>query len=248
MTAATTSAPNLLAIGPHYEELLIRADRSALVQSLARGMAHDLRGPLQTLTLIVDPHADLMAGPEGARIKSAVAGAVQHLSDTIGRFSQAYAPPETEPSPIIVEDLLNYVVDLQHYQRGLAPAEIEVRLPGGLPPIRALETPLRHILLSLILNAKESFEDRTDGMIALVASLHNGMVRLSVEDNGPGIAEAERSRVFEPFQTTKPGHLGIGLTVARWLAERQGGSLVLEQSERGGVRAAVELSSWRRLI
>ncbi|HWA16567.1 MAG TPA: HAMP domain-containing sensor histidine kinase [Gemmatimonadales bacterium] len=248
MTAATASAPVPLATGPHYEELLIRADRSAVIASLARGMAHDLRGPLQTLTLIVDPHADLLAGPEGLRVKSAVAGAVQHLSDTIGRFSQVYAPVETEPSPIIVEDLLNYVVDLQHYQRGLAPAEIELRLPGGLPPIRALETPLRHILLSLILNAKESFEDRTDGMIALVASLQNGMVRLSVEDNGPGIAEGERARVFEAFHTTRPGHLGVGLTVARWLAERQGGSLTLEQSERGGVKAIVELSSWRRMI
>jgi signal transduction histidine kinase len=248
VTAATASAPFPIATGPLYEELLIRADRSAIAQSLARGMAHDLRGPLQTLTLIVDPHADLLAGPEGLRVKSAVSGAVQHLSDTIGRFSQVYAPAETEPSPIIVEDLLNYVVDLQHYQRGLAPAEIELRLPGGLPPIRALETPLRHILLSLILNAKESFEDRADGIISLVASLHNGMVRLSVEDNGPGIGEGDRARMFEAFQTTKTGHLGIGLTVARWLAERQGGSLTLEQSERGGVKAIVELSSWRRMI
>jgi two-component system C4-dicarboxylate transport sensor histidine kinase DctB len=245
---ATASAPYPIATGPHYEELLIRADRSAIVASLARGMAHDLRGPLQTLTLIVDPHADLLAGPEGARVKGAVSGAVQHLSDTIGRFSQVYAPPETEPSPIIVEDLLNYVVDLQHYQRGLSAAELELRLPGGLPPIRALETPLRHLLLSLILNAKESLEDRTDGVIALAATLHNGMVRLSVEDNGPGIAEGARARLFEPFHSTKAGHLGIGLTVARWLAERQGGTLTLEQSDSGGVKATVELSSWRRIV
>jgi C4-dicarboxylate-specific signal transduction histidine kinase len=177
-----------------------------------------------------------------------VSGAVQHLSDTIGRFSQVYAPPETEPSPIIVEDLLNYVVDLQHYQRGLAAAEIELRLPGGLPPIRALETPLRHILLSLILNAKEALGDRNDGIITLAATLSNGMVRLSVEDNGPGLGEAERARAFEPFHTAKAGHLGIGLTVARWLSERQGGSLTLEQSERGGLKAVVELSSWRRMV
>jgi two-component system C4-dicarboxylate transport sensor histidine kinase DctB len=237
----------MIATGPHYEELLIRADRSANVASLARGMAHDLRGPLQTLTLIVDPHADLLAGPEGNRVRSAVSGAVQHLSDTIGRFSQIYAPAETEASPIIVEDLLNYVVELQHYQRGQAAAEIELRLPGGLPPIRAFETPLRHALLSLLLNAKEALQDRTDGIITLAASLHNGNVRLSVEDNGPGIAESDRAKVFEPFFGNKPGHLGIGLTVARWLAERQGGTLTLETSERGGVKAVVELASWRRM-
>jgi signal transduction histidine kinase len=232
---------------PHYEELLIRADRSSIVSSLARGMAHDLRGPLQTLTLIVDPHADLLSGPEGNRVRAAVSGAVEHLSETIGRFSQVYAPPETEASPIIVEDLLNYVVDLQHYQRGQAAAEMELRLPGGLPPIRALETPLRHLILSLILNAKEALDDRTDGVITLAASLQGGMVRLTVEDNGPGLRADERARVFEPFYTSRPGHLGIGLPVARWLAERQGGSVMLEQSERGGVKAIVELQSWRRV-
>lgn len=243
---ATASALSAIASGPHYEELLIRADRSAIVASLALGMAHDLRGPLQTLTLIVDPLDDLLSGPDGNRVRGAVSGAVQHLSDTIGRFSQVYAPPETEVSPLIVEDLLNHVVELQHYQRGQAAAEMELRLPGGLPPIRALETPLRHLLLSLILNAKQALDDRTDGLITLAAAFHDGSIRLSVEDNGPGISEADRSRVFEPFYSTRAGHLGLGLPVARWLAERQGGALTLEASERGGLKTTVELQVWRR--
>lgn len=85
-----TAQPSLSAqvSSPQFEELLIRADRAQVIASLARGMAHDLRGPLQTLTLLVDPNADLLGGPEGARLRQAVSESVQHLADTIGCFSR----------------------------------------------------------------------------------------------------------------------------------------------------------------
>ena len=66
-------------------------------------MAHDLRGPLQTLTLMIDPHADLLSFPESGRLRGAMSTAVQHLTETISRFSQVYAPHDTEPVPLIVE-------------------------------------------------------------------------------------------------------------------------------------------------
>lgn len=239
----STQAPVSLS---HTEELLIRADRAAVVASLARGMAHDLRGPLQTLTLLVDPHADFFGGPEGARLRGAVAEAVQNLTDTIGSFGQVYAPTDLEPVPVIVDDLLSHVGDLQRYQRGLPAVEVELRLPGGMPPLRAVEGQLRHMLLGLITNAKQALQGREDGLISLSANTERGEVRLVVEDNGHGISPADRLRAFEAFWTTRPGAMGIGLTVARCLAQRQGGSLTLEGADGGGTRAVVTLPSWRR--
>lgn len=238
MQAITTS--------PHHEELLIRADRAAIMSTIARGMAHDLRGPLQTLTLMIDPHADLLSGPESTRLRGAVSMAVEHLTDTISRFSQVYAPLETEPVPLIVEDLLAYVSDLQHYQRGLPAAEFSVSVPPGLPPIRGIESHLRHLLLSLVVNAKQALEGRTDGEIDLSATVVGPSVQLTVKDNGPGMSSEARARAFEPFQTTREGALGIGLTVARWLAERMSGQVTLEPDTTSGTRAVVTLLAWRR--
>ena len=246
MTSAAAPTLQAFASSPVFEELLIRADRATVVASLARGMAHDLRGPLQTLTLLVDPHADLLGGTEGARLRSAVSDAVQHLADTIGRFSQVYAPVDPELSPVIVDDLLSYISDLQRYQRGLPAVEVELRLPGGLPPVRGIETHLRHLILSLLLNAKEAMVEREEPRIVVAASAREGLVQVMVEDNGPGLDAKARTAAFEPFFTTRPGHLGIGLTVARWLAERHGGSLDLEPGERGGTRSILLLPSWRR--
>ena len=241
MTAAALQA---LASSPHYDELLVRADRAAVIATLARGMAHDLRGPLQTLTLMVDPHADLLS--EAGRLRGPVSAAVQHLTETIARFSQVYAPADTEPVPLIVDDLLGCVSDLQRYQRGLPAAEVELQIPSGLPPVRAMEASLRHLLLSLVINAKQALAGRSDGRIVLAGRQQGAEVHLTVEDNGQGLSPAERIRAFEPFHTTREGSLGIGLTVARLLAERQDATVTLEDAPQGGVRAVVTMQGWQR--
>jgi signal transduction histidine kinase len=157
-----------------------------------------------------------------------------------------YAPHDSELAPVIADDLLAYVIDLQGYQRGLPAVEVELRLQGGLPPVRGIEGQLRHILLSLITNAKQALVGREDGEIVLAGTARDGEVQIVIEDNGAGIPESDWHRVFEPFHSTWPEHLGIGLPVARWLAERYGGSLTLDRPERGGTRALLKLPSWRR--
>lgn len=243
----TVSVPaELVQSSPQFQEALIRADRATVVASLARGMAHDLRGPLQTLNLLADPHSDLLTQAEGPRFRTAIGDSVQHLADTIARFSQIYAPPETEIAPVIVDDLLSYVLDLQRYQRGLPATEVDLRLAGGLPPVRGLEGSLRHLLLSLVMNAKEALADRAEPRVVLGAQVRAETVRLTVEDNGSGCGMEVRRRAFEAFFTTHPGNLGLGLTVARWLATRQDGTVDLEDGPDGGTRAVVTLPVWRR--
>lgn len=226
------------------EELLIRADRAQVVASLSRGMAHDLRGPLQALTLLADPLADFPAGPGGAQLRQAVSESVQSLTDTVGRFSQIYAPRDAEPAPIVVDDLLATLVDLQRYQRSLPAVEIRLELPGGLPPVKGIESDLRHLLLSLISNAKQALGARAGASITLGAAKDSGMVQLEVTDNGPGLGAAEREAALHPFRSTRPGQLGIGLCAARLLAVRNGGTLQLNAGPGGGIQALVRLPAW----
>lgn len=247
MSATSQPAPTVLIPPTTQEELLIRADRAQVIASLSRGMAHDLRGPLQALTLLADPNADLPAGPGGARLRQAVSESVQHLTDTVGRFSQIYAPREAEPAPVVVDDLLATLVDLQRYQRSLPAVQIRLELPGGLPPVKAVESDLRHLLLSLICNAKQALGARADASITLGAAKESGMVRLEVTDNGPGLGAAEREAAFQPFHPTHPGQLGIGLCVARMLAVRNGGTLELNAGPGGGIQALLRLPVWPRM-
>jgi two-component system sensor kinase FixL len=68
-------------------------------------------------------------------------------------------------------------------------------------------------------------------------------VELSVRDNGPGLAPAVAARVFEPFVTTKPDGLGVGLAISRSIAERHGGHLSAEAAPEGGTRMVLTLPS-----
>lgn len=247
MTSVGTAAWQALMSSPVATDLLVRTDRARVIGSIARGMAHELRGPLQTLTLLLDPETDMMAGPEGLRLRMAVSDAVQRLAETVERFSQVYAPQEPAPSPLIVDDLLDCVVALQRYQRGVPAIEIELSGKGALPAARGVETDLRHVLLGLILNAKEAMaEGQLARRLTITASSQNDEVQILVEDNGPGLSEPARQRAFEPFFTTRPDHLGIGLTVARWLVQRHGGGLDIEAGGSGGARARLRLPLWRR--
>jgi C4-dicarboxylate-specific signal transduction histidine kinase len=247
VTSVGTAALQALMSSPVAAELLLRADRASVIGSIARGMTHELRGPLQTLTLLLDPEADMMAGPNGRRLRMAVSDAVQRLAETVERFSRVHTPQEAPPSPLVVDDLLDSVAALQRYQRGAPATEIEFRRQGAIPAVRGVETDLRHVLLSLMLNAKEAMADgQPVPRLTVTASVQEDEVQILVEDNGPGWSEPTRQRAFEPFFTTRPGHLGIGLTVARWLVQRHSGGLDIEAGESGGARARLRLPLWRR--
>jgi two-component system C4-dicarboxylate transport sensor histidine kinase DctB len=235
----------LAASASQFEELLILADRASVFGSLARGIGHDLRGPLQTLTLALDPLADLQSGGEGDRYRSAVASAVAHLTATVTRFGQVYAPAAPEPAPLLLRDVLKDVVELQGYQRALPAVEVDLRLPSGLAPVLGVEGELRHLLLSLFANAKQAIGNAEDGQVIVEVRAVDQAIRVTLEDNGAGLTSEAAARAFEPFFTTRPASLGIGLPVARRLAERRGGGLTLE-SASGGARAVLTLAGWPR--
>jgi signal transduction histidine kinase len=248
VTTADAPEPSLqsLAASPRVRELFIEADRGALAGSLAGGIAHDLRGPLQALTMVTDPQPDLLDWPEAARLGQALNEAVRRLTLAIARFSRIYAPHRGEPGPLAAAEVLGNVAELQRLQRGLPAVTVELRLPDRLAAVRGAEADLQHLLLGLITNAKQALGERRDGRIVLGAAAADDVVLLTVEDNGPGMTSGVLARAFEPFFSTRPGHAGIGLTVGRWLAERQSGGLALEPGERGGVVATVSLPAWKR--
>ena len=120
---------------------------------------------------------------------------------------------------------------------------VNAEIPGDLPRISLAGPRIVQVLLNLLLNAADAVP-REGGRITLRAARAPGdRVRLTVEDNGPGIAAEIRDRLFEPFVTTKePGKgTGLGLAVCLGLIEAAGGTLAVEDSAEGGARFVIEL-------
>ena len=146
-----------------------------------------------------------------------------------------------------IEEVL-LLVDHERRRRGV---RVEVDRGSGLPAVSADRVHVEQILLNLLRNAFHAVEGaehrrvrvrvtgatpgRTRGASA------SASVRLAVEDSGPGLAPEQCERVFEPFYTTRPNGLGVGLAISRSLAERHGGHLRAEVNGAGGARFVLEL-------
>ncbi len=108
---------------------------------------------------------------------------------------------------------------------------IESALPDSLPPVAAIATALQHVIANLLLNARDAMPESGTVTIAAKVSDH---IELSVADEDAGIAQENLDRIFSPFFTTKPTGSGLGLSMAKDVMTRIGGSIIARNRQQGG--------------
>ena len=116
---------------------------------------------------------------------------------------------------------------------------VETQLAEALPLIEGDRVELQQVILNLTMNAVEAMSATSGGtrelLIATARQAGNGVL-VTVKDSGPGLAEAALERVFDPFYSTKPSGLGMGLSICRSIAEAHGGRLWAETNvPRGAI-------------
>jgi signal transduction histidine kinase len=223
---------------------LQRTQRAAGSALVARQVAHEIRNSLTTLEYatfsLQDGLAGMPAGERQAALESLAAMSkefqvLKEMAETfslLGRMAEPLARV-----PVDVNELLHSVA--APYAR--SEVRLEMDLAEGLPPVAGDERALRRLLTNLIKNAIEA-QAPGAAAVALRSRREPGAVRVEVADRGPGIAPEIRARLFDPGASTKrePGS-GLGLFLARSIAERHGGRLALESEPGRGTTARVVL-------
>ena len=222
------------------QQELIRKERLAGIGQLASAVGHELRNPLGVLTNVLFLIRSKVARHNGG----AVPEDLTRQLDTADR--------EVTAASLIVSDLLEFArarepvrapVDLEalvEESLSVAPPPAHVRVvrrhADGLPALSADRDQLRQVILNLLTNAYQATPGpgREAGTVTIATGSVDGVVSLSVEDDGEGISEATKVKLFEPFFTTKAKGVGLGLAVSRRIAESHGGSLECDsESGRG---------------
>ncbi|WP_438025573.1 ATP-binding protein [Sorangium sp. So ce233] len=232
------------------QERLVRSERLASVGRLAAGLAHEIGNPIAAILGLQEL---LLAGgltPAEERdfverMKRETERIHKILRDLLD-FARPAAPGAGEAGDApsgSVADALEDVLSLVAPQKEFRGVELARDVAPDVPPVPLSHGRLVQVLLNLLLNAADAVP-RQGGRVWVRASRGaDGGARIEVEDNGPGIAEAVRETLFEPFITTKEvgEGTGLGLAVCRGLVEAAGGSIGVERGDGGGARFVVRL-------
>lgn len=226
---------------------LIRSEKLAGIGRLAAGVAHEVGNPLAAIlgyveTLLGETPERPIDPALRQEILTRVRGETERIHRIIKELLDYSRPGSATVGPVDVAAAVDAALSLVRAQpRGRA-VEVDVRIPRGLPRVRATTDGLVQVLLNLLLNAVDALE--AEGKVTIDARTRGGRVVIAVADNGPGIPAEARDKVFDPFFTTKePGQgTGLGLAVSLAIIENYGGSLGLAPSDEGA-RFEIELEA-----
>lgn len=229
---------------------IVRSERLASAGKLAVGLTHEIGNPIAALIGFQDL---LLEGGLSTEEQHDFIGRMRRETDRIHRILQdllQFARPATRgehalDEPGDVEAAVYDTVALVNPQKALTDIELGVDIFPDLPSVTLSRAELTQVLLNLVLNAASATGQA--GHVRLSARFVDGSVRLSVEDSGPGVPEALRDQIFEPFMTTKPPGegTGLGLAVCRSLVEAAGGRIYVDPAFAEGARFVVELPAAR---
>ncbi|HYN19512.1 MAG TPA: ATP-binding protein, partial [Thermoanaerobaculia bacterium] len=223
------------------------ATRMAYVGTLASGLAHEIRNPLNSLNLnmqMLEEEIEEARAPSGKRLLAITRSEISRLERLVSDFL-AYAKPrplEMEEVPAIRPlERVREVLAGEIQRRG---ARVQVEDRSGGARVRVDPAQMNQLLLNLAQNALAAAEEanRTP-VLELTASRHGSFVALSVHDNGVGIPPEEHERIFEVFYSTRKGGTGLGLAIVDRIVRAHGGKLQVESTRGEGTTVTVELPS-----
>jgi two-component system nitrogen regulation sensor histidine kinase NtrY len=225
--------------------MLINAQRAAAWTEVARRIAHEIKNPLTPIKL----SAQRLEKKFGTQIKdpafsSCVNMIIRQTDDLkrlVNEFSNFARLPQSRP----VVGSLNKTIDeaLELYR--IAHRELQFRFDQDpyLPDIKFDPDQIKRVLINLLDNAVAAVQDSNTGRIAVRTQYDSllKLVRVSVLDNGMGIPEADRDRVFEPYFSTKEHGTGLGLSIVKRIVEDHNGFIRAFANEPGGTKVIIEL-------
>ena len=222
---------------------LARAERLALVGQMLAQVTHEVRNPLNAMSLNAELLMDELQDPEQRAMMATIEGEIRRLEEVTGRYLELARGRRVERAAASPLGIAEEVAQVEEEVLRRAGVEVRVRPRAGYPQGGLWEIDadaLRRALRNLLRNSVEAGAREVWVEVDLRAGPGPGTLQVDVWDDGPGMLPDEAARAMEPFFTTKARGTGLGLAISRQELEEGGGALrVLDGGP--GARLRVEL-------
>ncbi len=215
------------------EQRLQQKEKSALLDSLAGGIAHELNNKLMPVL----GYAELLnlragANPELGKFCRIIQQSTKEASALVAQLLQLSRPPALEPRECEFGTILQEAVGILRFRLREAGCEPIVQGPPGPHMLRADPAQLKQVIVNLCLNALDAMREVARPLLRLTLTVEDGCVCLRIRDSGHGISPEHQARIFDPFFTTKGVQqgTGLGLSVCFSIVQQHGGTIEVEST------------------
>jgi two-component system, NtrC family, nitrogen regulation sensor histidine kinase NtrY len=222
---------------------VIEAQKALTWQDVARKIAHEIKNPLTPIRLSTErmikkwEHRDTDFDDIFRRCTRTIVKEVDGLKKLVDEFARFGRMPEMQRKPTSLEPLFAEVVDLFSDFRGV---DIEVKFTENMPDAEIDREQFKRVLVNIFDNAIQALQN--EGKLAVHITCNPyGMCRIEIADDGPGIADEDKEKLFLPYFSTKKDGAGLGLAIAGRIVKEHGGSITVRDNEPRGTVFSIEI-------
>jgi nitrogen fixation/metabolism regulation signal transduction histidine kinase len=212
---------------------MVQAQRDAAWGEVARRLAHEIKNPLTPIQLSAERMAhklhDKLADADAKmliRSTETIVNQVDALKKMVNEFSEYARSPAPHFDRLDLNLLIHEVMSLYD----LPKIRIEKNLTTQASIVKGDSTMLRQVLHNLLQNAQDALADKKTPVISVATESVNGLLVLTVQDNGGGFAADMMPHIFEPYMTSKPHGTGLGLAIVKKIIEEHKGNIKIENA------------------
>ncbi len=232
------------------EQQLIQASKMATLGEMATGVAHELNQPLSVIKTASNFFMRKLKKKEPIRdeilltMSEEIDSHVERATKIINHMRQFGRKSDPNLEPILLNEVLERAFEIFSQQLKVRGIDVIWQTDPDLPRVMGNPSRLEQVIINLLINARDAIEDRSDHtpesiiprMITLVTTRNTKTVTVSVCDTGSGVPEPIRSKIFEPFYTTKKvgKGTGLGLSISYSIVKECGGKIDVTANPGGG--------------
>jgi two-component system sensor kinase FixL len=231
------------------EEQLLHADRLVILGELTAGIAHEINQPLTAIAAYADAGRHLIQRSSGGSpeninvICEKIAEQSRRAAEVVQRLRKLVQTGSVSKARHDINKIINNTILLFDYEVKKKFLKLDYFPAEGIDILYVDDIQIQQILINLVKNGLDAIRasGQKEGRITIRVKKIGKTVSIEVQDNGPGVSQADRRHLFESFFTTKPKGVGLGLSICKNIAAAHGGNLRYESPVEGGSRFTLTL-------